>query len=336
MKLFALSFLFLLLDCGVFAKQTATPSKHVRVEVLITKTVVFIREQVDLNGKPVSLQGTGFLVAVPDQRLKGDQGFIYLITNRHVAQAMEDVNGTCQTHRILSTSFTWNLRSPPKGDREYTETIPNPPGVPWVFPSDDSVDLAAVPIAANPNKYDVEFVTLSDFITPDLLQREFSLGDKILFAGLFPPFEGATEIQPILRQGMLSMIPDGPIPGTLCRAATVYLADVHAVGGNSGSPVFITPRFTLGGRVNIKGAVPYDLLGVISGYMCESENLELRASTSTLRGSLKANAGISVIVPATELKNLLESAPLQKMRDQVVATRNSKKEPKPRDPKHNP
>ena len=65
-------------------------------------------------------------------------------------------------------------------------------------------------------------------------------------------------------------------------------------GGNSGSPVFMTPRSTLGGMVgSSNGVVPYGLLGVISGFENESENFSLQASTTTFQGSVQANSGIS-------------------------------------------
>jgi hypothetical protein len=125
---------------------------------------------------------------------------------------------------------------------------------------------------------------------------------------------------------MLSMVPDGQIPTTLCRPGNVYLADVHAIKGNSGSPVFMTPRNTLGGMVAFNGVVPYGLLGVISGYEFETENLTLQAPTTILQGSLQANSGISTIVPAYQLKSLLEGEPAEKMRDEAVAAHESSKQ----------
>lgn len=298
----------------------ATPPKPPRVETLMAKTVVFIKLDAMFNGEILHEQGTGFLVAIPDARVGPGQSFVYLVTNRHVAEAIDDVNGACEQFKILQTSVTWNLKTPSNGQREHTVTIPDPPGIRWYVPKDPSVDLAVTPIAFDLKRDDVAFVFLNDLITPDLFHSQFGIGDKILFAGLFAPFEGSHKIQPILREGMLSMLPDGPIPSTLCKPSKVYLADVHAIQGNSGSPVFMTPRYTLGGMVaTSNGVVPYGLLGVISGYENENENLTLQATT-TFSGSIQANSGISIIVPAWQLKDLLESAPLQKLRDEAVAS----------------
>lgn len=299
--------------------QATPPKEQQRPETLLAKTVVFIRlDVVTSAGMALTVQGTGFLVSVPDSRLEPNQSFVYWATNRHVAEAIDNVGGTCRQYKILRSSISWNLKSSPNGERERTVTVPNPPGMTWYFPTDPSIDLAVTPITFDDKQDDVEFVSLNDFITPHLLHAEFDVGDKILFAGLFAPFEGRHEIQPILREGMLSMLPDGPIPSTLCKPSDVYLADVHAIQGNSGSPVFMTPRFTLGGMVaTSNGVVPYGLLGVISGYESENENLTLQATT-TFSGSVQANSGISIIVPAWQLKALLESAPLQALRDEVV------------------
>jgi hypothetical protein len=308
------------------AQQAVAPPKPERVETLLAKTVVFIREMVvDSHGRTGELQGTGFLVDLPEPQLGPNQGFGYLVTNRHVAEAIDDTNGTCEQYRVLGTSVTLNLKSSSSGQRGHMETLPIPPSVAWAFPADASVDLAVLPFSLDQNKYDVEYVSLSDFVTRTLLNSEFGIGDKILFAGLFTPFEGTREIQPILRQGMLSMLPDGPVQTTLCRPGVVYLADVLAIAGNSGSPVFITPGLSLGGRVTTDGRVPYALLGVISGYEWVSQNLTLQASTDILHGSLEENSGISVIVPAYQLRALLESAPLQASREKALITAHPKR-----------
>lgn len=314
-------FLFVCAACqtGAFAQQPVqnTPPPE-RAETLVSRTVVFIKLIVEVDGRLVPVQGTGFLVAYPDSRLSPNQSFLYLVTNRHVAEAVDTGRG-CQKYPIKETSVTLNLKVPDaSGNRQHTETVPNPPGISWVFPDDGSVDLAATPFSDLDSKFDILPVGLPDFMSEEQLHRDFDVGDKILLAGLFAPFEGAHKIQPILRQGILSMIPDAPIVSTLCRPGDVYLADVHAIGGNSGSPVFITPRSSLGGMLSGPSGVPYALLGVVSGYANEMENLTLQIAT-TFQGQVQGNSGISTIVPAYQVKALLDSAPLQKMRDDYFA-----------------
>ena len=58
----------------------------------------------------------------------------------------------------------------------------------------------------------------------------------------------------------------------------------------------------------------YRLFGVVNGVVLEDEHFNLELST-TLTGTGRANSGISTIIPADELKALLEDPRLQKARD---------------------
>jgi hypothetical protein len=60
------------------------------------------------------------------------------------------------------------------------------------------------------------------------------------------------------------------------------------------------------------------LLGVVSGYFYETQDFTFQVAT-TLSGKANANSGISMIVPADELKALLDSPELQGQRDAIVA-----------------
>ena len=118
------------------------------------------------------------------------------------------------------------------------------------------------------------------------------------------------------------MIPDEKLETTLKKPGHLYLADVHVFGGNSGSPLMVN----LGGFRNsgIISGFQYKLLGVISGYYHEDSDLKLTVAT-TLRGKLEQNSGIAMVVPADELKALLDSPALQAARDAEVASKNLKK-----------
>jgi S1-C subfamily serine protease len=91
----------------------------------------------------------------------------------------------------------------------------------------------------------------------------------------------------------------------------VYLADIHIIPGNSGSPLFVMPTFQIG--------VPatFGLLGVVSGYMIENEDATLTATT-TWTGSVNANSGIAMVVPAEQLKEVLDTPELQQLREAAV------------------
>lgn len=118
-------------------------------------------------------------------------------------------------------------------------------------------------------------------------------------------------MQPIVRQGIVAMMPDEKIPFVV-TPEKLYLADVHVFGGNSGAPAFID----LGGihGVSITGGEDYRLLGVVNGEVLEDEHFNLELATA-YAGTAKANSGISTIVPADELKALLDDPRLQQQRE---------------------
>ena len=134
-----------------------------------------------------------------------------------------------------------------------------------------------------------------------------------MFAGLFIQWHGATEVEPIVRSGSLAMIPSDLLGTTLNKPGHIYLAEVHSYGGNSGSPVFIdVNRFKTGFGFD------YRFLGVLAGTVHESTDFTFHVTTD-YQGALDANSGISMVVPADELRKILYSPKLQKARDEGVA-----------------
>jgi hypothetical protein len=137
-------------------------------------------------------------------------------------------------------------------------------------------------------------------------------GDSILFTGYFYQFPGLKKFQPIVREGILAMMPDEKLDTTLKRPGHLYLGDMHVCGGNSGSPLFVNLSGMRNGGLSL--GTRYMLLGIVSGFYHEDSNLNLTVAT-TLRGTLEQNSGIAMVVPVDELKTLLDSSALQAMRD---------------------
>ncbi len=117
------------------------------------------------------------------------------------------------------------------------------------------------------------------------------------------------------------MVPQEDMETTLNKQGRIFLADIHAFGGNSGAPVFVAMggmkgsglRFPTGGPQ----AFPYRLLGVLSGYYYEDAEFRLTVAT-TLQGTMQANSGISIVVPADQLKALLDSDELKLLREAEI------------------
>lgn len=302
---------------GQTAAQTTQPqpSPQPRFEDTLSKTVVRITAQVEGASDPVN--GTGFLVQIP---VAPDLFAVYLVTNRHVASAIfPDSTGRVIPHRVTKMDAVVNLKAPVDGSK--AKSVPLPPNNPhkWHFPTDSSIDLALIVFPMN-DEYDAVQIPVSLFLTQDVWKTDrIGPGDKVLTSGYFVHYAGAHQFQPIIREGSLAMVPDDVMPVAIGGSASVYLADLHIIPGNSGSPLFLAPSFTLGGFVSDgKGGIPYGLIGVVSGYMWEDNQLTLHAATD-YEGTIHANSGIATVVPVDQLKELLLSPELQRERDAALA-----------------
>jgi hypothetical protein len=286
---------------GQAAAPVPSPTAQVQ-EVLpfgkqIRKTVLFIELQCKNGNKVVTAKGTGFLVSLATPEIGKDQGFMYLVTNRHVALCWNESNRPLE---VLSVGIRANV----KDGSSVSVRLSAGGNLPWVLPKDDSVDLAVIPIFPPPSA-DALAIPLSLFATKDVMnEKKVAEGARIVFTGFFYQFPGERRIQPIVREGILAMVPDEPLKTTTGLPGTVYLGDVHIFHGNSGSPVFVDTQ---------TGALGYDfrLLGVVSGNFSEDQEFNLEVDT-TIRGTEHANSGIAVIVPADEVKSLIEDDPTLK------------------------
>jgi hypothetical protein len=155
---------------------------------------------------------------------------------------------------------------------------------------------AVVPLAPSQETYDLLSIPFSLVATPELIEKNgISAGDGVVFAGYFYQWPGAKRIQPIVRQGVLAMMPEEDLNTTLRRPGRIYFADAHAFHGNSGSPIFVS----YGGiRGSSFSPTSYLLLGIVSGYYPEGESFSVPAAT-VLTGEVRDNSGIATVVPGT-------------------------------------
>jgi S1-C subfamily serine protease len=295
-------------------QTSATAGQPAPTAAMLKKMVAFLsldyRDGVS-NGQA---RGTAFFVFYPDKRVGENGGFLYLVTNKHVAEP--EING----HKVAVQRMTLrlNLKTPVDGRESEEVTIPLSNLFHWYFPGDAAVDLAVLPVHPDESRYDYAPVPVAFFATNDVVtQEEISEGDPVLFSGFFYQFPGQRRMEPIVRQGVLAMMPDEVLGTTLGQQGRIYLADVHVFHGNSGAPMFVNVGGYRRGMLTI-GGFPYRLLGVVSGYFYETEDLQLQVAT-TLSGKANANSGISIVVPVDELKNLLDLPELQAQRNASVA-----------------
>jgi hypothetical protein len=281
------------------------------------KSVVFLEAdciETDLNGsKFISPHaGTAFLVSVADPRLKTRQ-FTYLVTNRHVAQPGVEDGKPCE---LANYVLRVDAKTPlPGGSYSVIQTMPISM-MRWSFSDDPSVDLAVTPIGLSSEALDVVYVP-SDLLLTDQEAKTQAIteGDSVLFTGLFVQMVGQVHSEPIVREGKIAMVPREKMPTTLHSLGAVYLVDSHVFGGNSGSPMFVNLAGERAGNLIV--GVNYKLLGVVSGYVQESSNFSLQA-VAAYAGTVTANSGIAMVVPAQNILDILNSVEMQKQRDVAV------------------
>jgi hypothetical protein len=297
------------------APQPAVAKAPVSLANQLRNTVGFLRV---VYGNPAKqIVGTCFFVYYPDDRLGKDRGFSYLVTNRHMAMP-EIETGTPKS--VDEAIVRLNLKFAHNG-KESVE-VPIDPRVRWHFPKDPSVDLAVVDLAPSQDIFDFQMIPMSLIGTKEVIQSSgVSPGDGVVFAGYFYQWAGAKRIQPIVRQGVLAMMPDEEVNTTLQKPGHIYFADAHAFHGNSGSPMFTSTR---GIRGNSFSGGSYFLLGIVSGYFAEGVSFSLPAAT-VLTGEVHDNSGITTVVPGYELTDLLESPELKAERDRNFVNMNREK-----------
>jgi hypothetical protein len=185
-------------------KPTApTPAKELPFTKQLRKTVAFIELVCKSGQDTFKVRGTGFFLLYPEKRLGEKMGFTYLVTNRHVAQCWDDDYHPMQ---VQSISVRVNLTTgsfatvPLKGSGNGN--------VNWIYPSDESSDLALFPLPFDQNKVDFLPIPVDVLASDDAMRDEIFEGDKIVFSGFFYQFPGERRMQPIIREGILAMMPD--------------------------------------------------------------------------------------------------------------------------------
>lgn len=274
----------------------------------LKETVVVIKLECQAGQNSYHASGTGFFVQVESE--KQGHTVSYLVTNRHVAECWDHHQHPME---VKSVSIRVNLLD----GSSKIEPLNEKGNVSWVLPTSESVDLAVLPLGLKSDKVAWLSIRMSDFATDDMFAKgQIHEGQGIIFTGFFPKIEGVKKAQPIIREGIISSLADEPlIELKKGLPAKFYLGDVHVLAGNSGSPVMVSLGGVQGSAI-IAGEF-YRLIGVVSGYLTEDENMSLKLET-TVEATASANSGITTIVPVADLRDLLNDERLVKQRGAQV------------------
>jgi hypothetical protein len=269
----------------------AAPSTH-------KDTVAFVYVE-DGTGQ-IQEHGTAFFLGVPTQ---DGASVSYLVTAKHIVMKP---NGRFYDKIYL------RLNDRRGGLTVRTYHLYDDQGCSAITHPDSSVDIAVLKFGDDLRSFGVQVMS-SDMITTQDMFREMEIneGEEMFFTGLFIPFTGERRNYPIVRFGRLAMLTGEKIPWE-GESAELYLMESQSFGGNSGAPVF----FYLGPIRPREGAITFQprilLAGVLKGSFRERKKVgELDPEGTAVYFQ---NLGISAVVPAYQLREILFSPELEEAR----------------------
>lgn len=250
--------------------------------------------------------GTAFIVGI---QMDMTRGFAHLVTAKHVAEAIEPGE----------TVIAVNAKD---GMPRYVHTGQNH----WFYhPTEaNSVDVAVLPFgSANFSEYDITWIPEQIFASEKRISEwGIGLGDEIIIIGLFTKFFGASHLIPLVRTGNIAMMPKDRVPVRDFGPMEAYLAEGRSIGGLSGSPVFVRSTFNIPGKTQrgeiaqVAGLGPFHFLGLMHGHW------DLPTSFSEAQQTEAVNMGVSIIVPAHKILEVLYHPELVTMRKEHLAREN--------------
>jgi len=267
----------------------------------------------DSAGKPIALYqplGTAFIVFYPDSRGGLDYGFVYLVTAKHV---LRDANGKF----FRKVDLRMNAKSQ---GVEFIKDIPvsnESEQLLWYHSEKDADEAVALDFLPSRDKFDFKVIPVDMFVDDALLKSaDVQEGDSLYFIGLLAQFYGEKRNYPVVRRGTLAMTTDEDIP-TKAGSAHLFIAELQSWPGNSGSPVFLS----LGGMRHggVVTGENFRFFGILLGVFNSVIPVDVLETSKALVGSKNPlPVGVSLIVPAMSLRQLLDSKEAQSSRDRMV------------------
>jgi hypothetical protein len=248
--------------------------------------------------------GTGFLLGI--KMPNGIPPYVYAVTNKHV------VERGCHAIRVNTID----------GQTMAIQTQLDA----WTTAVND--DLAVMPFHVAPS-HAVRILDDTMLISEDCKIGAWPIwpGDEVFFFGRFITHDGEQRNKPIVRSGMISMLPDTAAPVRMPgnREQIAFLVEGKSLSGFSGSPAFVQlaqPRWTspADGDQNL-GWIPQEIISLL-GVDCGHQPFwspvfeDDRETRVTPPQWTEANSGMAVVVPAWKLRALLDLEELRQERDE--------------------
>jgi hypothetical protein len=245
--------------------------------------------------------GTGFVVAT-----KGESGnaFLHFITAKHVAEVVE--------HGPFVIGM--NRKNGGRAMLKYEDAK-------WFYhPTEpDAVDVAVTVFGlSEQTDVNVHYIPVTAFMMDEsIAEYAIGVGDEVNAIGLFTRFSGATRHSPIVRSGNIAMMPTDRIPVKGFDPMEAYLIEGRSIGGLSGSPVFARHTVgTIGNTGKKERIIAYSLghallMGLMHGHW------DLPVNFKSTEQAEAVNMGISIVVPAKKILEVLRHPELVEMRKNI-------------------
>jgi hypothetical protein len=209
-------------------------------------------------------------------------------------------------------------------------------------PQDDwtphlNTDVAAIEIDFCEEQLDhTRILKEALFSLGDSSKPEINVGTELVMIGLFKKFHGQEHLQPVIRFGKISGMPDEKVPLQLTPEGTEVLVEAYLIeslswGGESGSPVF-----TYGlNQIFATPGVPMSLqlprvIGLLHGHYQMEEAVEFQPRECETSGTVNLNSGMAVVIPAHKILELLDYPDFLAKRNRVLEeSKKSVSVPKP-------
>jgi len=225
-----------------------------RVSDQILDSVVYLYRSTTCAHNGESLGGSGFLVGVQSERMEG-QSHCYAVTNAHV------INQGYSVVRMTTAMGGTEVLDLKESD--------------WML-HPDMDDVAVCPIT-RPATEVIAMVSTTAFLTREAVPvLSIGPGDDVYMAGRFIGHDGKQRNTPIVRVGVISMMPLEPI----LNAATglsqeSILIETHSITGHSGSPVFVQrgPMTAVPGEPGLRMYPREWFLGIDWGHLPHFEDV---------------------------------------------------------------
>jgi hypothetical protein len=286
----------------------------------VLECVIYLYPTVDDANEGVSVGGTGFLVSIGFKDHDSLE-HVYAITNEHVVSTRESMgqspiirlNTHEGKHDVLPLTFSRWLAHP-HGD-----------------------DIAVAPLGQiDRQRFVYQSINPDSFISKvDVQHRQVYAGHEALTVGRFISHEGKQKNTPSVRFGNISVMPFEGIELGDGRQQESFLVETRSLSGYSGSPVFVYDALPHVERLDAKlqkrgygievrrrekhRPSNVRLLGIDYAHMVIYEPVYEMTGREYLETNFvaKSNSGQMAVVPAWKLSEMLFSAALQEMRNEV-------------------